>query len=329
MVTLKDLAIELGVNVSTVSRALNGSGGISEDMVQKVRSKAEERGYSLRRRGGLGRSDLNAAGIVVPEVSSEYYARLVHLAKNKLKEEGYSSIVIVSDFRTADTIEAIHIFGKIHVKCLLIVMDTEEDMSEEILRSLRRINLPIMLITPKYYPLLEFDCIHLDEYSGIIMGIQHLKDRGYQRIGCIGDRLSANRVTIFRQALKLLEMGYDPKLVFIGSERAERGGYLRTKEALSQRNRPDAIFCCYDQIAVGAICAIEEYQLHIPDEIAVLGFDDLSVSTYLAGGITTIANASEEMISIAVNVLAKRIRNTESVPQQIALRPKLVIRSTT
>ncbi len=81
-------------------------------------------------------------------------------------------------------------------------MDTEENMSDQLISAMHRSGLPIMLITSKYYPLLEFDCIHLDEYSGIIMGVQHLQKRGYQRIACISDRISLSRVTVFKQAMK-------------------------------------------------------------------------------------------------------------------------------
>lgn len=113
--------------------------------------------------------------------------------------------------------------SRIHVKCLLVVMDTEENMSDQLISAMHRSGLPIMLITSKYYPLLEFDCIHLDEYSGIIMGVQHLQKRGYQRIACISDRISLSRVTVFKQAMKLQGMKVDPQLICVGpAARGER-----------------------------------------------------------------------------------------------------------
>ena len=329
MANLQDIARHLGVSVSTVSRALNGSCEISAEMREKVQTTAEEMGYSLQGRGGRATPDWNCAGIIVPEVQSEYYARIIHVAKERLAEKGYSIIIKLTDFLPEKMVESINAMSRIRVKCLLMVIDTEEVISDQIVRALQRSNLPVMLITSKYYPLLEFDCIHLDEYSGIVRGIEHLCRRGYQRIGCISDRVSVNRVTIFKQALKRLDIKLDPQLICVGSERAESGGYLRMKEMLSMRVRPDAVFCCYDLMAIGAISALRESGLRVPDDMAIMGFDDLTVSRYIEGGLTTIANPCEDMIAIAVNVLTKRAKNQNASQQQIALRPALIVRSTT
>mgnify|MGYP000763753669 CR=1 FL=1 len=206
MANLKDIAQKLGVSVSTVSRGLNGGKAISREMTEKILKAADELGYTLQGRGGRATPDWNSAGIIVPEVASEYYARLVHKAKDFLAAKGYSLIMKLTDFKAAELLDAINTMSRIHVKCLLVVMDTEENMSDQLISAMHRSGLPIMLITSKYYPLLEFDCIHLDEYSGIIMGVQHLQKRGYQRIACISDRISLSRVTVFKQAMKLQGM---------------------------------------------------------------------------------------------------------------------------
>jgi len=329
MANLKDIAARLGVSVSTVSRALNDSDEISSEMKEKVHLAAEEMGYSLRGRGGRTTPEWYTAGIIVPEVSSEYYAKIVHLTKALLAEKGYSTIIKVTDFVPEEMVEAINCMHRIRVKCLLIVMDDDEIMSERIVRTIKRSQLPVILITTKYYPMLDFDCIHLDEYSGIVMAVQHLQQRGYRRIGFIGEKMTANRLTIFKQAMKL--QGLEPEAHFIitGQERGEYGGYLRMKELLSQKELPDAVFCSYDTMAIGAIHALREKGMRIPEDMAVIGFDNISVSQYVEGGITTIANPYDDMISIAINVLTKRENNDQSTRQQIALRPKLIVRSTT
>ena len=186
MANLKDIAAELDVSVSTVSRALNDSDEISAEMKERVRETAENLGYTLRGRGGRTTPEWNTAGIIVPEVVSEYYARVVHMSKEMLAAKGYSTVLKITDFSANEMVEAINCMHRIRVKCLLIVMDDEEVMSDRIVRTIRRSRLPVILITSKYYPLLDFDCIHLDEYSGIVMGVQHLQERGYRRIGFIG-----------------------------------------------------------------------------------------------------------------------------------------------
>ncbi|MCQ2437759.1 MAG: substrate-binding domain-containing protein, partial [Clostridia bacterium] len=92
---------------------------------------------------------------------------------------------------------------------------------------------------------------------------------------------------------------------------------------------PDAVFCDYDQMAIGAIAAIHEAGLRIPQDIAILGFDDTTVARYIEGGISTIGSPFKDMIDIAISVLLKREKNRRSARQQIALRPKLIPRHTT
>ncbi len=329
MPKLKDIANQLGVSVSTVSRALNGNSEISPEMRDRVCAAAEEVGYTLQGRGGRATPDWNCAGIIVPEVQSEYYARIVQTAKNDLAEKGYSIVIKLTDFSPERMIEAVNAMSRIRVKCLLMVIDTEETISSQVIHALNRSGLPVMLITSKYYPLLEFDCIHLDEFSGVVLGIQHLLQRGYKRIGCISDKMSSNRQMIFKQALKQLGVKVDLQTICVGNERAEWGGYLRMREILSREIHPDAVFCCYDQMAIGAIYALRECGLQIPRDMAVIGFDNLTVSRYIEGGITTIANPYEDMIAIAVNVLTKRVKNHNASQQQIALRPTLIVRATT
>lgn len=331
MAKQKEIAQELGLSISTVSRALSGSSEISPETTEKVLAQAKKCGYrqAPRAKKGKQHSSAETVGIIVPEITSEYYARIVHLAKDAFSAKGYSSIIKMTDFQDSEMVAAISTMNKIRVKCLLIVMDTEEAMSNQIVHALKGVRCAVMLITSKYYPLLEFDCIHLDEYSGIIMGVQHLQQRGYKRIGFLSDKISENRITIFKQAMNLVGMKADPMLICVGSERAESGGYLRMKELLSLHTPPDAVFCSYDQMAVGAIHALRENNYCVPSDMAILGFDNIPVAQYIEGGLTTIANPFEDLISIAVNVLTKRADNMEMAPQQIALKPHLIVRSTT
>ena len=327
MATLKDIARQLGVNTSTVSRALNDNPSISEEMREKVRQTAEEMGYSLRGRGGREAPDWCAAGLIIPETMSEYYGKLAHLAQERLSQRGYSCMVQLTNFNAVSLIGAIHSMARIRVKCLLIVMDAEEVLSDKVMEAIHRSGLPTMLVTSDYLPKIDVDCIHFDENIGIRAGVEHLIQRGYKRIGFLGEKMTEFRRYSFEQAM--LEKGLSPQLVAVGKERGELGGYLRMKELLGMEERPDAVFAGYDQMAIGAIHAIREAGLSIPKDVAVMGVDDVTMARYVEGGITTIANPYDDMISIAINVLTKREKNRQSSRQQIALRPKLVVRSTT
>lgn len=327
MATLKDIAQRLGVNTSTVSRALNDSSSISEEMRERVRQTAEEIGYSLRGRGGREVPEWCAAGLIIPEATSEYYAKLAHLAQDRLAQRGYSCMVQLTNFSAVSLISAIHAMARIRVKCLLIVMDAEETVSDKVMDAIHRSGLPTMLVTSDYLPKIDVDCIHFDENIGIRAGVEHLIQRGYRRIAYLGEKMTESRRYSFEQVMA--EKGCPEKLVAVGKERGEMGGYLRMKELLGMEERPDAVFAGYDQMAIGAIHAIREAGLSVPRDIAVMGFDDITVARFVEGGVTTIANPSEDLVSIAVNILLKRMEAPNRARQQIALRPRLVIRRTT
>lgn len=329
MVNLKDIAERLGVSTSTVSRALNGSEQISAEVREKVVATAAQMGYSLRGRGGRPTPEWNTAGIIVPEVMSDYYARIIHMTKDALSAHGYSSIVKITNFSSDEMVEAINSMNRIQVKCLLIVLDHEESLSERIQRTIHNCRIPVMLLTSRHHSNLNLDCIHLDEYTGIIMAVQHLQRRGYSRIGFIGEKMTAGRLMVFKQAMNFQKMRVDPQLISVGRERMEEGGYLRMKELMALPEPPDAVFCSYDQMAIGAIHALREGGKRVPEDVAIVGFDDIPVARYVAGGITTIANPCKDMVAIAVSVLLKRVSNPQAACQQISLRPNIVLRSTT
>ncbi|MDD4311348.1 MAG: LacI family DNA-binding transcriptional regulator [Eubacteriales bacterium] len=329
MATLKQIAENLHVNVSTVSRALNGSSSISEEMQVRIRNEAEKIGYTLKGIGGRYSPEWNMAGVIVAEVWSEYYAKIVHLAQEKFAQRGYSTMIQITNFDHSNLYSAIKVMKSIRVKCLLIVMDDEEKISKDIMDMIHKSGLAVMLVTSKYFEMIDVDCIHTSEMSGIVMGVQHLIDQGYKRIGFIGEAMTENRHSIFRDVMQENMPNWKPQYIAVGRERGALGGYLRMKELLGLDPRPDAVFASYDLMAIGAIHAIREAGLKVPQDVAVLGFDNITESAYVEGGITTIASPCEDMIAIAINVLMKRVQSRAGALQQISLQPKLIVRKTT
>lgn len=329
MATLKDIARLLNVNASTVSRALNDSPSISEEMREKVRTAAEELGYSLHGRGGREAQDWSVAGLIIPEATSEYYAKIAHLAQERLAQRGLGCLVQLTRFDPSNLVSAIRSMARIRVKCLLIVMDSDEKLTDRVVDMIRDSGIPTMLVTSGYLPRLDVDCIHFDETVGLRAGLEHLVQRGYHRIGYLGETMTESRRLAFTEILHELGYSCPSRLIAMGKDRGEMGGYLRMKELLGLEDPPDAVFAAYDQMAIGALHAIREAGLSAPEDIAVLGFDDVSAAKYIEGGISTVAVPSEDMIAIALNILLKRMQDPNRARQQIALRPRLVVRKTT
>jgi LacI family transcriptional regulator len=329
MVLLEDIAKQAGVSISTVSRALQNDPRLSEATIQKVSVIADSLGYTKHKWKKEEKLNLDTVGLIVPEVLSGYYAQLVHIANEYFGRHRLSTITKITDFRQEAMIRNIKNFSKLNIKCLLIVVDDSEKVSKSILRAVSSAKVPTMFITSKYMSSLDFDSLYIDEHRGIVMAIEHLVWNGYKNIGYIGEEQTLGRYHVYKQVMQKLNMPINESFVKISQKRAEEGGYKCMSEMLKNGNYPDAVFVGYDQMAIGAIFAIEEANLSIPEDIAIVGFDDILVSKYIHKGITTIKNPYHEMIAIAVRVLLQRTEFPDTAPQQIALKPSLIIRGTT
>jgi len=329
MIVLEDIANQAGVSISTASRALQNDSRISEETKDKISAIADSLGYTKHKRKREEKSNWDTVGLIVPEVLSGYYAQLVHLTNEYFGRHRLSTITKITNFQQEAMIRHIKNFAKLNVKCLLILVDDAEEVSKNILKAVSLSKLPTMFITSKYMPGLDFDSLYIDEQRGIVMALEHLVWNGYKHIGFIGEEQTIGRYRVYEQVMRKFNMPINESFVKISDKRAEEAGYLCMGEILKLDEHPDAMFVSYDQEAIGAICAIEEANLSIPEDIAIVGFDDIVVSKYIHKGITTIKNPYQEMIAIAVRVLLQRSEFPDAAPQQIALKPSLIIRGTT
>ena len=329
MAKLDDIAREAGVSASTVSRVLNGSASISEETRRRVMLAVEKLQYRKRPyTTGISRSQ-NTAGVIIPDLTSDYYTRLMHAINQRFQQKGYSALFSVTDFDQERTIRAVEQMSQIRVSCLMVIMDETEVVSEKLVDAVRMTSLPALFITSKYISGLDVDCIFVDEERGNTMAVEHLLHRGYRRIGFIGENNTRNRCDYFRRVIRQYDVPVNPAFVRIGPERGEEGGCLRMRELLGMTALPDAIYASYDQMAIGAIHAIQEAGLRVPGDIAVIGFDDIPTARFVAGGLTTIGTPFDDMAAIAVRILLHRIVQPFGQPQQVAVKPSLAVRATT
>ncbi len=332
MSTLADIAKLADTSISTVSRALKKDPRISREMQEKIERIAEEEGYTKHRsKMPAALQDWGLIGLIVPEVLSGYYARIVHLAHQMFAENRFTTTVRLTEFSSQMLLRHLYDLNRSRVDGLLIVMDDAEIVSEEIRNAISYIQRPALFITTHYIANMDYDSIFLDELRGITMGVEHLAARGYKRIGFLGEAETEGRLAYFREAMAKCRLPIREETVLMSSLRAEAGGYESMKRLLTlPPPLPDAVFASYDQMAIGAIRALREAGLGIPEDMAVLGFDDLTVAPYIDKGLTTIKSPSEDMISISCRILLHRIQmHDQSTPQQIALKPQLIVRGTT
>jgi len=330
MVKLKDIAKELGVSVSTVSRSLSNSSEIGEETRNKVKDIAARLNYipNYSARSLAGGSS-KSIGIILPEISSNYYVQIVEHTGAILKSEGYSFILGISNHNLNDEIQFLNEFRNKEVDGIIIAGEAHEDIVKD-LRKMREIyKLPVVLINT-FVSCPECDYIMIDDFHGISSAINYLKEAGHKNIGFIGDEISTYlRFNFFKNAIAQTGLIFNERYIKTGKERFELGGYLRMKDILKEKEMPTAVFASYDNFAIGAIKAIHEAGLKIPDDISIVGFDNIREAAYLTTPLTTVSTPVKEMCHISIKLLLNKIETKDQkLIQHVSLKPELVIRET-
>ncbi len=175
----------------------------------------------------------------------------------------------------------------------------------------------------------HYDYIKTDDYKGVSIAIEYLIKLGHRRIAYIGDMQSKLRLKPYIDTLNKNNISVHDDLIRLGEERFEEGGYERMSELLDLEELPTAVFASYDDVAIGAMKAIYERNLKIPEDISIIGLDNINVSSYLYRPLTTISQPLNEMGEIATRILLDKIGKKNSAIQHVVLQPQLIIRETT
>ena len=328
MATLKDIARQAGVNISTVSRALSGSSEINEDTRRRICGIARELNYipDLSARALTGKGT-GLIGLILPEIGSSFYARVVDRVQLELNRRGFSLLIGVTNFRPDNEIQALNLFAGRKVDGMLVT----GSMSEEIGRYLERTgtfrHVPVVLMET-YVELQGCESIMIDNGWGIRLAVDYFHACGHRDIGFISEDISCRqRLPGFRTALA--EDGLRPVENWIktGVERFELGGYLRMKELLCEEKVPTAVFASYDSMAFGAMKAILDAGLRVPEDISLIGFDNIRESEFFNRPLTTVSPPVEEMVRLAAGLLEEKLQGQSAQPgSRRILKPELVIR---
>jgi LacI family transcriptional regulator len=290
---------------------------------------ARELGYRFRRED---RSRSKTIGVILPEVSSHYYAELAHSVSTEIRKQGYNMFVALSGFASKAVDEAFEMLARQEVCGILIcyIADTEAVrrdgwFSERLIKS----EIPVVLLT-EINSAVPLDMIYVDSSGCMQLAVDHLVSLGHEKIGYIGEYTSDSRFRAMVDYMEQKGLSVKPEFVKRGAERFEIGGYLRTKELLAEKELPTAIIACYDQVAIGVMKALNEAGLRVPEDISVIGVDNIVMNDYLPIKLTSITNPAGQIGIVAVKLLMDSLNNKEDhVVQNVALQSKLVIRDST
>lgn len=317
-VSLKDLAKELGVSISTVSRALKNSSEIGEDTKMKIRALAKERGYRPNPFAmSLLKNTPRIIGILVPDIVTHFYSSIISGISAVARRNGYSTIVSSSFEEYAKEKECIEDLVNIRVEGIIACL-TQETTDFAHFEELYHQNIPLVL----------FDRVCLsDKISSVVtnniasakLATMHLLETGSKRVAFLGGsnnlQIVKERKHGYLEALRQYKMLIERELVCcdeIGYEAGYKGGI----ELLSQSNPPDAILGMTDSLTFGAMKAIYEKGLRIPDDIAVVGYTDELHCDYTNPPLTGMTHQTYKMGEVACDLLLKQLKGDSQVFQE-------------
>ncbi len=323
MISIKDIANELNVTPSTVSRALNGKKGVSKKMAQDIMKKCEEMGY---KRNAVAQSLItnrtHTIGVIIPDITSRYYSFVVKGVNTYLEEQGYS-VMLCNANRSAQTeYNYLELLQTRRVDGILIISLTA---SAEELLAVSNAGMPIVQIDNAVTP--ELSAVVNDNYRGSYLLFEHMVKLGCRNIACMmgrrenlttRDRLRGYYDVMARHNIKVNE----DAIIFIDSTAEE--AYRLTPRLLEQK--PDAIFGINDMVALGVLRWCLEHNIKIPEQLRLAGYDDIDIASMMYVPLTTVHQLKVTLGRVAAKLLLEEIENPENPHQTVTLMPTLKAR---
>lgn len=331
-IRIKDIANKANLSQATVSLALNDNEIINIDTRNKIKKIAEEMGYipnTIAR--GLAKKKSNSIGIVIPDIESMYYSKIVKHVDYFVRQNGYELILAISNNDPEIEEKAVYNFISQQVEGILIAPINKINDRLQYYKILDKLNIPYVHITA-YYPNIESSYSMVDLEKGSYVLVKHLIKTGHKDI-CflVGTRevlTISMRIDGYRKAFFDSNILLDENNIIECSKVDYLNAYNITNKIIQERV-PDAIITMNDEMALGVINAVKSKNSSLLDEISVAGFDDLLFSKISHIPITTVKQDLAKIAKNGVNILIRKISNKVILQEKILIQPEFIIRQST
>lgn len=328
VLTIKDIARQAGVSVRTVSRVLNNSTSVSEATRAKILAVMDRFRYKPNYFArGLRKKASNFIGFAIPNTTNPSFTEFVRGSTEVLDKYGNHVIMCSSDDDEKKEDRLIRDFKAMWIAGMVLIPSRTENRDLSIFESIRW---PTVLVDREIHGL-DMDLVVIDNVAGAQKAVDYLVESGHRRIAILaGVAAISNCVDRHKgwEAAMRKNGLYDNELVFWDDSSVSlEAGHRMMSKALEQLSRIDAVFACSDIVAIGAMQAIEEKGLRIPEDISLIGFDDISVSEFLKPPLTTVHNPMYEMGKKAAAVLMDKIEHKSDNHQKYVIDCTLKLRS--
>lgn len=317
------VAERAGVSPSTVSRILNGTAVVSDDKREAVDQAIADLGFVPNpvARGLAGGRTLSI-GVLTQALDSPFYGAELRGIEDECDKAGYNALYVSGHWNAAEEARCIEVLRSRRVDGIVVLTGR---LSDQALRTYAK-SLPVV-VTGRKLKASGVYSLNFDNVGGARLAIEHLLALGHRRIACItGDQAhpdAVERLLGYRQSLERAGIAYDPGLVMAGQFH-EQSGQVAMESLLDTRRRFTAVFASNDQMAFGAALALYRRGLRVPDDVSLVGFDDLGSANYAIPPLTTVHQPGYELGRIAAQAMLQLLAGSK--PDIAVPEPRLVVR---
>lgn len=326
--SIKDIARAADVSHSTVSRALRNSPLVNAETADRIRRIAAESNFRLSAVGrSLATGRTYSIGVVVSSIADPFIGEVVSGIEETANARGYSVILATSKADPDLEMKAVQTFEERRVDGLLLTASRVGAAYSGLLSELK---IPIVVINNQHAG--DSACsVVVDNVAASHSAVRFLIQLGHRRIGYVGDRFGFQSNTArhegYRQSLASLGVPYRPELVVAGDSNPE-GGMHAMDQLLALAEPPTAVFCYNDMTALGVLTSIRQHRLRVPEDISVVGFDDILVASYTHPPLTTVRQPKRLMGQLATETLLSLLSGAKTESSR-RLQGELIVREST
>ena len=326
-VTIVDVAKLAGVSIGTVSRVLNNAGS-TEETRQRVREAVESLNYVPNHAAqSLKRQSTEQIAIVIPDIANPVYVAMAKAVQQAAKVVGFSLSLISTEGSSLEEERALENLRRSHVDGLILCsLRPTPKLVRELESSRSRV-----CVIGRVPEGSKVDNVRVDSETGAALAVQHLLDQGKRNIafinGVAGTVPAEARQAGYERALYENHFSLNPSLT-VTSDFTMSGGYTATKALIERDQVIDAIFCANDVMAMGALRCLREYDRRVPEEVALVGMDDIDLGRISTPTLTTVSLMASERGRLAAEMLFDRIEGEEADAEAriVNVMPRLIVR---
>ena len=327
-VTIKDVAKKANVSISTVSRVINDSKPVSDEIKKRVLEVIRETGYTPNPVArSLVMKKSRTIGVIVPDIASSYVGEVLNAMEEIAKAYAYEIILCNSYGEKEQELKYLNLLNSKQVEGIIFIT---YQLTEEHKNFINMNKMPVVMVNRKTQEDDNIYSVTVDHFDASYEMTKYLIELGHKRIalirnGTTKEIFGIDQLKGYQKALDEGSLKYDETLIFDGYFQAEKA-YEAVQHMIDTKNVPTAIFATADDMAIGAMNALYDNGYSIPEDVSVVGFYDTKMSSLFRPKLTTIKQPIYDMGAVAIRLLIKLIKGEEVADNMMLLPHELIVR---